>query len=55
MGSELGSILRGAAVHCLSSLSCCWFYLNGFDSPSLPIVDLHLLHFNMRLIEMGQK
>ena len=24
VGSELGSILRGAAVHCLSSLSCCW-------------------------------
>ena len=24
VGSELGSIPRGAAVHCLSSLSCCW-------------------------------
>ena len=55
MGSELGSILRGAAVHCLSSLSYCWFYLDDFDSPSLPIIDLHLLHFNMRLIGMGQK
>ena len=45
VGSELGSILRGAAVHCLRSCLAAGLYLDGFDGPSLPIIDLNLLHF----------